>query len=321
MWTAFRILYRLLRTLVLSGASGGHALPICLKHRLCLKVGRGLRTRRHRTQAIFPTMFSICVLVSLFRIFPNARAESPADPLLVFAAASLADAMTEVGQAFEVVESTEIVFNFASSSILARQIKSGAPADVFMSADEAKMDDLERGGWLVADTRHSLLGNQLVIVVPVDSQLKLSDERDLVPASVTRIALADPRSVPAGIYTRTFLQDQRLWDTLVPKVIPTANVRAALAAVESGNVEAGFVYLTDAIRSTRASILYRVPIDEGPVISYPVAVVRKDRLNPLATRFVSFLSQPEPMRIFISHGFIESVRKVSVGEKPGSEAP
>lgn len=269
----------------------------------------------------FLSMLSVCILVALLRVSPDAHAESPADPLLVFAAASLADAMTEVGQAFEGVESAEIVFNFASSSILARQIKSGAPADVFMSADEAKMDDLERGGWLVAESRHSLLGNQLVIVVPVDSELKLSDEWDLVSAAVTRIALADPRSVPAGIYARSFLQDRRLWDHLLPKVIPTSNVRAALAAVESGNVEAGFVYLTDAMRSTRASIRYRVPIDEGPAISYPVAVVRKDRLNPLATRFVSFLSEPEPMQIFISHGFIEPAQEASVPEDPGSETP
>ena len=174
---------------------------------------------------------------------------------------------------------------------------------------------------MIAESRRSLLGNQLVIVVPVDSELELSDARDLVSASVTRIALADPRSVPAGIYARSFLRNQRLWDDLGAKVIPTSNVRAALAAVESGNVEAGFVYLSDAVRSTRASIRYRVPVDEGPTISYPVAVIRRDRLNPLATRFVSFLSEPEPMQIFISHGFTEFAPESSVGEKPGSETP
>ena len=140
-------------------------------------------------------------------------------------------------------------------------------------------------------------------------------------APVTRIALADPRSVPAGIYARSFLQDRQLWDSLVSKVIPTVNVRAALAAVESGNVDAGFVYLTDAMRSERVSIRYRVPIDEGPVISYPVAVVQKETLNPLAARFVSFLSQPEPMQIFMFHGFIVPVSRAVAGKNPGPAVP
>jgi len=270
---------------------------------------------------MFPPL-RILVLSSALCLLPNAsRAQASDRSLLVFAAASLADALTEVGRAFEERESVDIIFNFASSSILARQIGSGAPADVFMSADEARMEILEQGEWLVPGTRHSLLGNQLVIVAPVDSKLELAEARDLAATSFTRIAVANPYSVPAGIYARLYLGELRLWDLIEPRVIPAANVRTALAAVESGNVEAGFVYLTDAMRSARVAIRYRVPIDQGPVISYPVAVVRQDALNPMAFRFVSFLSESEAMQIFVSYGFFLLTPEAPGCRKPVLEAP
>jgi len=295
------------------GASGGHALPNGMPHFL---VGRGRpasseyavagRTRRDRTLPSLAFILPRTVLLALLLIgfIPCTNAESSDDSLLIFGAASLSDALTEIARLFEESESIEVTCNFAASSMLARQIRMGAPADVFLSAAEAKMNDLERDGRLLAGTRRRLVGNQLVIVVSTGSSLQMQDARGLLDRSITRIVLADPRSVPAGIYARAYLEDAQLWESLLPRLIPAANVRAALAAVESGNADAGFVYLTDAMRSTRASICFRVPIEQGPDIAYPVAVVRRERLNPHAVRFVSFLSKPEIMQIFRSHGFL-----------------
>ncbi len=234
-------------------------------------------------------------------VLPNT---APAEePILVFAAASLADVLTEAGEVFEATDPARVTMHFAASSLLARQIRMGAPADVFLSADEAKMDELEEAGLLVDGTRRSLVGNQLVVVVPSGSNLDLPELSALANPVVTRIVLADSRSVPAGIYARQVLEGRGLWKDLLPRLIPVANARAALAAVESGNVDAGFVYLTDALESERVSIRYEVPVDLGPVISYPVAVVRRVQPNPAAVRFAAFLAEPEAGRIFMSHGF------------------
>ncbi len=165
------------------------------------------------------------------------------------------------------------------------------------------MDDLEQADQLVHGSRRSLLSNQLVVVIPDDSVLRLPDASSLVNGSVSRIVLADPRSVPAGVYARQYLEGIGLWEKLLPRLLPTVNVRAALAAVESGNADAGFVYLTDALVSKRTRVAFRIAIEDGPDISYPVAVIRRGDLNPLAVPFVSFLSSPESMKVFRSYGF------------------
>src|SRR5512141_1993313 len=125
---------------------------------------------------------------------------------LVFAAASLTDALTEVGKAWEKSGEERIAFNFASSSTLARQIREGAPADLFLSADEAQMDGLETAGLIMPGTRRSVLSNTLVVVIPTDSRMKISFEGDLAGRSVQRIALAEPSRVPAGVYSKRFLE-------------------------------------------------------------------------------------------------------------------
>src|SRR5437899_3560607 len=162
----------------------------------------------------------------------------------VSAAASLMDALQEITRQYR---QATIVFNFGASSLLARQIIEGAPADVFISADEASMNRVQERGLIDAKSRRSILSNTLAIVVPSDSRRKISSARDLL--SVHRVALAAPDAVPAGIYAKEYLQRLRLWEEVGPNVIPTDNVRSALAAVESGNVDAGIVYKTDALIS------------------------------------------------------------------------
>ncbi len=189
--------------------------------------------------------------------------------LTVHAATSLSDAMNEIGRAYEKQSGDKLRFNFGASSMLARQIEEGAPADLFFSADEAKMDSLQKKDLLLPGTRHSLLSNLLVIVVPVDASTAPKSAADLVKPEFKKLALAEPQTVPAGIYAREYLQKLGLWDTVKDKVVPTENVRAALAAVESGNVEAGIVYKTDSMISKKVKIAVEIPAVEGPKISYP----------------------------------------------------
>lgn len=222
--------------------------------------------------------------------------------LNVFAAASLTDSLKEIGTAYEKETGDKVVFNFGASSLLARQIEEGAPADVFFSADEAKMDALETKKLLLPGTRTKLLANSLVIVVANDRSLKISSAADL--KNVKRLALAETRTVPAGIYAKEFLTAKGLWNDIQSKVIPTDNVRAALVAVESGNVDAGIVYKTDAVISKKVKVAYEVPAPETPNISYPIAVLKESRNPGAAKRFAEHLSSTNSQKVFESFGFI-----------------
>ncbi len=222
----------------------------------------------------------------------------------VFAAASLTESLKEIAAGYEKQTGDKVVFNLGASSFLARQIEEGAPADVFISADEAKMDGLEKKGLIVKATRRSRLSNSLVIVVPSENGAAITTPKDLVTAKVKRLALAEPRTVPAGIYAKEYLQKQNLWPAVEGKVVPTENVRAALAAVEAGNVEAGIVYKTDASMSKKVKVAYEVPASDCPAIGYPMAVVRDSKQLDAATRFHKHLASDEAGRVFEKFGFI-----------------
>jgi molybdate transport system substrate-binding protein len=222
----------------------------------------------------------------------------------VFAAASLSDSLKAIAASYEKQSGDKIIFNFAASSTLARQIEEGAPADIFFSADEAKMDGLEKKGLIKTVTRKSRLGNSLVVVVATDSALKIQSASDLTNASVKNIALADPKAVPAGIYAKAWLDQQQLWPAIEPKVIPTENVRAALAAVESGNVEAGVVFKTDAGISRKVKTAYEVPVKDAPDISYPMALVKDSKQPDAAENCLNYLDSKEAGDVFEKLGFI-----------------
>jgi molybdate transport system substrate-binding protein len=222
----------------------------------------------------------------------------------VYAAASLTDSLKEIATAYMKQSGDKIVFNLGASSTLARQIVEGAPADIFFSADEAKMDGLEKKGLILKETRKSRLSNSLVIVVAAAGGSAINSPRDLATDKVKRLALAEPKTVPAGIYAKEYLQKQNLWSAVEAKVIPTENVRAALAAVEAGNVEAGIVYKTDAAISKRVKVAYEVPVKDSPDISYPVAVVKEARQPEAAKKFLHYLNSDEAAKIFEKFGFI-----------------
>lgn len=225
-----------------------------------------------------------------------------ATELLVFAAASLADALQEVRVRYESNSADRVAFNFDGSSKLARQIMAGAPADLFFSADEAKMDHLQAGGFILADTRVRALSNTLVLITGA-AETRIKRPADLRAPWCKRLALAQPDSVPAGIYAKTYLQAQGLWEELAGNVIPTENVRAALAAVASGNADAAFVYRTDVSSSTKVRIAYAVPAGEAPSITYPLAVVKGTRQEKAARQFHAYLCSPVAAAVFERYGF------------------
>lgn len=240
----------------------------------------------------------VLLLPLLLAGFTSARAEQ----LLVFAAVSLSDALAEISSSYTAESGDELQFNLQASSALVRQIAAGAPADVFISADEEKMDQLQAQQLIDERSRIKLLGNALVLVAAPDNTA-IRAATDLTSAVVEHIAIAQPDSVPAGIYARKYLQHIGLWDALQPKFIPTENVRAALSAVMSGNAAAGFVYKTDATSTPRVKIAYEIPEEDVPPIIYPAAVVKDAPHNEAAQRFLSYLTTDAAGVVFEKHGF------------------
>lgn len=225
--------------------------------------------------------------------------------LLVRAAASLSDALREVAGVYEGRSGTRVVLDLGASSTLARQIEHGAPGDAFVSADEATMTALEGAGLVVPGTRRDLLSNALVVVVAADSPLGLASASDLAAGRVASVALADPASVPAGVYAKRHLERVGAWDAVKRKVVPTENVRGALAAVAHGDVDAAIVFATDARTEPRVRVACAVPRSEAPGIRYPGAVLAAARRPDEARAFVAFLASPEAQAIFARHGFLK----------------
>ncbi len=224
--------------------------------------------------------------------------------VMVFAAASLKESLQAVGADYERCSTNRIRFNFAASSLLARQIGEGAPADVFFSADEASMNLLDQQGCLVPGTRRDVLGNSLVVVVPSGSMLKINSARDLAGPKVGRLVLADPAAVPAGVYARKWLEMEGAWKQIQGRVVPAENVRAALAAVASGNMDAGVVYSTDAAISRRVKVVYTVPVGKSPQIRYPAALVKGGFSEVAARSFLNYLCATTAMGEFRRRGFL-----------------
>jgi molybdate transport system substrate-binding protein len=227
-----------------------------------------------------------------------------ADEITVFAAVSLTNALKEIAADYAKSGGGKVVFNFGASGTLEVQIRHGAPADLFFSADELKMNDLEKDGLMLPGSRKDLLSNSLAVVVPDDSTLTLSSAAGLADPKFKKIALGDTKLVPAGIYAKAYLEKLGLWSQIEPRVVPQLDVRAALAAVETGNVDAGIVYKTDALQSHRVKIAYEVPVAEGPAITYPAAIVKDSKHKAAAEKFLDYLGQPGALQTFQRYGFV-----------------
>ena len=224
------------------------------------------------------------------------------DEVLVSAASSLTNVLQQIARVYEAQTGARIALNFGASNTLARQIAAGAPVDLFISADEAQMNVVRDE--TIAQTRVDLLSNQLAIAVPTDRPRVVRSARDLANPSFKRIALGDPAAVPAGVYARRYLEHTGIWPLIAPKVIPSATVRLALAAVETGAADAAIVYRTDVAAARRATLAFVVPLAEGPRILYPAAVVRSAPHAEAAKRFLTFLRSPAAADIFSRAGFL-----------------
>ncbi|WP_345827053.1 molybdate ABC transporter substrate-binding protein [Pantoea sp. BRR-3P] len=229
-----------------------------------------------------------------------------AEKITVFAAASLTNALQEIATQYQKKTGVEVVSSFASSSVLARQIDQGAPADLFISADQQWMDDVVGKNSVVTRTRYTLLGNDLVLITPKSDAAKTvtinnqTDWKSLLKGE--RLAVGDPDHVPAGIYAKEALQKLGAWDALSPQLAPANNVRAALALVERNETPYGIVYGSDAVASEKVQVVGRFPEDSHKPVEYPMAIV-KDHQNATVEAFYNYLQGPDAAAVFKQYGF------------------
>lgn len=222
--------------------------------------------------------------------------------LVVSVASSMHAALEEIAVLYRAATGVTVALNTGSSNTLARQIVEGAPASVFLSADDLQMDVVEKAGRLVAGTRTRLLTNQLAIVVPSDAPASFSLAA-LLEGRVTRLAMGKTATVPAGVYGRRWLEHQGAWSRLQPKVIPFPTVRAVLSAVEAGRVDAGIVYATDA-RDSSARIVATLSTKEHAYLNImqPAAVIAGSA-EAEGRQFLRFLQGPAARAVFARRGF------------------
>lgn len=236
-------------------------------------------------------------------VLAGAAGMAPAADLTVSAAASLTNAFKELGPLFEAAHPGDrAVFNFGASDALLAQIVRGAPADVFAAADQESMDRAAAQQAIVAGTRRDFVANTLVLIEPAEGGLGLRSPADLTRTEVRRIALGNPASVPAGRYARAALTGAGLWDAVAPKAVFAQSVRQALDYVARGEVEAGFVYATDAaIMKDKVRVVAGVPT--ASPVTYPIAVVAGSAQPEAARRFLDFLGTPGARAVLARYGF------------------
>ncbi len=224
--------------------------------------------------------------------------------VIVGAAISLKEAFNEIGAAYQRQTGTEVAFSFGASGELEKQIEAGAPIDVFASAAEKEMDDLQRKNLIVASTRSDFVRNSLVLVVPAGSKLQIHSFPDLEKPAVTKIAIGDPNIVPAGQYAQELLRNTQLWPKLESRLIVAENVRQVLDYVSREEVDAGIVYATDVpIAHGKVTIVARAADNNYGPILYPVAAIKDSRNEKAAKGFIDLVLSPEGSEILKKHGF------------------
>ena len=253
--------------------------------------------------AVALLLLSIVITCGVRLLNPPVAIAQANTQLIVSAAASLTDALKELAPLYQQSRSNVTVrYNFASSGSLQQQIANGAPADVFISAATKQMDALQQKNLLISDTRRNLLTNRLVLIVPAKSS-RVTNLKSLTDIRVKRIAIGDPRSVPAGQYAEEALTNAGLWTQLKPKYVLASNVRQVLQFVAAGNADAGLVYLTDAKTTQQVKIAQTIPASLHAAIVYPIAVLKNSR-NQIASRnFVQFLFSGSARKVFQKYGF------------------
>lgn len=247
---------------------------------------------------------TLLLILGFSQLYPPAVQAQQRTSLTISAAISLKDSLEEIKQLYPRSQSNiTLTYNFGASGALQQQIEQGAPVDVFVSAAVKQMDTLQSKGLLLEGTRKNLLGNQVVLVVPATSSASLSNFKGLTGSAFKKIAIGEPRSVPAGQYAEEVFKSVGILEQIRPKLVFGNNVRQVLTFVESGNAEAGVVYTTDARTSSKVKVAVTAPANSHSPIIYPVAVIKSSKNQAAARAFVQFLSTSQAKAVFTKYGF------------------
>ena len=252
-----------------------------------------------------PCDLLVLVLLVLSSSVWSTPATAQGQKLIVFAAASLKDALDEANAIYQREKGQQTATSYAASSTLAKQIEAAAPADIFISADLDWMDYLAKRNLVKLETRANLLGNRLVLIAPVNSAVQLAIGPNFLLAAALgngRLAIADPNSVPAGKYGKAALEALGVWSSVADRLAPAENVRATLALVSRGETPLGIVYQTDADSDKGVKIIGAFPENTHPPIIYPIAVVASST-NPATVDYLVYLKSPVARGIFEKNGF------------------
>ena len=239
----------------------------------------------------------------------NGNGQPPAPPveITVSAAASLTDVMEEIKGLYEGKSNHTLAMNYGSSGALQQQIEEGAPADVFVSAAQKQMDTLQEKGLIDEGSRIDLLENAVVLIVPADgaNNEDITDFQSLAADSVVNLAIGEPEGVPAGRYAKEILISLELWEALEAeeKLVLAKDVRQVLTYVERGDVDAGIVYMTDALSSEQVKVVAPAPAGSHTPVTYPAAIIKDSAEQEAAEDFMAFLQSEEIATVFEKHGF------------------
>jgi molybdate transport system substrate-binding protein len=247
------------------------------------------------------------ILCSISAISSSSYSAQRDREIIVSAAISLKDAFEEIGALYEKQTGISARLNLGASGLLQKQIEAGAPADVFVSAGEMQMDALQGQGLILAETRRNMVRNTLVLVVPYDSRLRLRSFAELARPDVKKLAIGNPKTVPAGQYARQSLRYFKLWDNLQSRIVLAENVRQVLDYVVRGEVEAGIVYGSDVpIGHGKAIAAATAPADSHDPILYPIAAVGATEHRSAAQQFIDLTLSSTGQAILAKYGFIPS---------------
>jgi molybdate transport system substrate-binding protein len=263
--------------------------------------------RRKEMSKVLKKSIVILVIFAIACAMTGCQASVPVEKteLTISAAASLTDAMAEIKDLYEKENvNTKLTINLASSGALAAQIEQGAEVDVFMSASKKYMDNVEEAELLKADTRIDLLKNEVVLIVPNDSNNAIDSFDQLIDPAINKIAIGEPGTVPAGKYAEEVFSNMNLTEKIQDKLIFGKDVREVLTWVETGNVDAGVVYSTDAKISDQVRVAAIAAEDSHKPIIYPAAIINSSKNTKGAENFMTFISSDDAKTIFEKYGFI-----------------
>lgn len=251
------------------------------------------------------------VVLSIFTACGTKTAETtagkPSVNISVSAAASLTESLTAIAEKYkEKAPNVTISYNFASSGALQTQIEQGAPVDLFISAAQKQMDALIQKDLINVDTKKNLLLNKVVLITPLDSKAGITSFEDCNTEKVSTLAIGDPASVPAGQYAQEVFNSLKIWDSVQKKANMASDVKEVLSWVETGNIDCGIVYATDAATSNKVKIVCEAPKGSHKGIIYPAALTKSAQAIDEAKAFLDYLSSDEASGIFKKYGFTMS---------------